>query len=63
VVRDVGDHPVRVAERVEAFDSLLTDIFTAHLAQITIPQTDEARRRTRTPAASRPGSRSSRPTP
>jgi magnesium transporter len=41
--RDVGDHLARVTERVEAFDSLLTDIFTANLAQITIQQNDEAR--------------------
>ena len=41
--RDVGDHLARVAERVEAFDSLLTDILTANLAQISIQQNDEAR--------------------
>ena len=41
--RDVGDHLARVAERVEAFDSLLTDILTANLAQISVQQNDEAR--------------------
>jgi magnesium transporter len=41
--RDVGDHLARVAERVEAFDSLLTDILTANLAQISIQQNEEAR--------------------
>jgi magnesium transporter len=41
--RDVGDHLARVAERVEAFDSLLTDILAANLAQISIQQNDEAR--------------------
>jgi len=41
--RDVGDHLARVADRVEAFDSLLTDIFTANLAQISIQQNEEAR--------------------
>ena len=40
---DVGDHLARVADRVEAFDSLLTDILTANLAQISIQQNDEAR--------------------
>ena len=41
--RDVGDHLARVTERVEAFDSLLTDILAANLAQISIAQNDEAR--------------------
>ena len=40
---DVGDHVARVAERVDAFDSLLTDILAANLAQISIQQNDEAR--------------------
>ena len=41
--RDVADHLSRVAERVEAFDSLLTDILGANLAQISVQQNDEAR--------------------
>ena len=41
--RDVADHLARVAERVEAFDSLLTDILSANLAQISVQQNDEAR--------------------
>ena len=41
--RDVGDHLARVADRVEAFDSLLTDILTANLAQISIQQNEETR--------------------
>jgi magnesium transporter len=41
--RDVGDHLARVADRVDAFDSLLTDIFTANLAQISIQQNEEAK--------------------
>jgi magnesium transporter len=41
--RDVADHLARVAERVEAFDSLLTDILGANLAQISVQQNDEAR--------------------
>jgi magnesium transporter len=40
--RDVGDHLARVAERVEAFDSLLTDILTANLAQISVQQNNES---------------------
>ena len=41
--RDVGDHVARVSERVEAFDSLLTDILSANLAQISVQQNEEAR--------------------
>ena len=41
--RYVGDHVARVAERVDAFDSLLTDILGANLAQISVQQNDEAR--------------------
>ena len=41
--RDVGDHLARVTERVEAFDSLLTDVLGANLAQISVAQNDEAR--------------------
>ena len=40
--RDVGDHLARVADRVEAFDSLLTDILSANLAQISVQQNNEA---------------------
>ena len=40
--RDVGDHLARVADKVEAFDSLLTDILTANLAQISVQQNKEA---------------------
>ena len=42
--RDVGDHLARVADRVEAFDSLLTDILSANLAQISVQQNREAAR-------------------
>ena len=41
--RDVSDHLARVAEKVEGFDALLTDILTANLAQITILQNEESR--------------------
>ena len=41
--RDVADHLARVAEKVEGFDALLTDILTANLAQISILQNEESR--------------------
>ncbi len=41
--RDVADHVARVAEKVEGFDALLTDILTANLAQISILQNEESR--------------------
>jgi len=41
--RDVSDHLARVAEKVEGFDALLTDILTANLAQISILQNEESR--------------------
>jgi magnesium transporter len=41
--RDVADHLARVAEKVETFDALLTDILTANLAQISIQQNEETR--------------------
>ena len=40
--RDVSDHLARVAEKVEGFDALLTDILTANLAQISILQNEES---------------------
>jgi magnesium transporter len=41
--RDVSDHLARVAEKVEGFDALLTDILTANLAQISIQQNEESK--------------------
>ena len=41
--RDVADHLARVAEKVEGFDGLLTDILTANLAQISILQNEESK--------------------
>jgi magnesium transporter len=41
--RDVSDHLARVAEKVEGFDNLLTDILTANLAQISILQNEETK--------------------
>jgi magnesium transporter len=42
--RDVADHVVRVAEQVEGFDSLLTDILHANLAQVSVRQNSDMRR-------------------
>ena len=44
--RDVADDLARVAERVEGFDGLLTDILGANLAQISIQQNEESRQQT-----------------
>ena len=41
--RDVSDHVARVAEKVDGFDALLTDILTANLAQISILQNEESK--------------------
>jgi magnesium transporter len=41
--RDVADPLARVAEKVDGFDALLTDILTANLAQISILQNEESR--------------------
>ena len=40
--RDVHDHALRVAERIEGHDRLLTDVLTADLAQVTVRQTRTA---------------------
>ncbi len=42
--RDVQDHLLRVADHVESYDRLLTDILSAHLAQISVQQNDDMRR-------------------
>jgi magnesium transporter len=42
--RDVADHVVRVVEKVEGFDALLTDILTVNLAQISVRQNAEMHR-------------------
>jgi magnesium transporter len=42
--RDVADHLARVAETIDALDTLLTAAFEAHLAQITIQQNDDMRK-------------------
>jgi magnesium transporter len=42
--RDVLDHAIRVNDRVEAFNDLLTSALDANLAQITVRQNDDMRR-------------------
>ncbi|MFD4577860.1 magnesium/cobalt transporter CorA [Streptomyces sp. NPDC058417] len=42
--RDVGDHLARVNESVEALDRLVSDILSAHLAQMSVRQNDDMRK-------------------
>lgn len=42
--RDVHDHLLRVAERVEGFDTQLTDILNANLAQVSVQQNEDMRK-------------------
>ncbi|QJT06756.1 magnesium/cobalt transporter CorA [Streptomyces asoensis] len=42
--RDVSDHLMRVNESVEGLDRLVTDILSAHLAQMSVRQNDDMRK-------------------
>ncbi|WP_330303383.1 MULTISPECIES: magnesium/cobalt transporter CorA [unclassified Streptomyces] len=42
--RDVNDHLMRVNESVESLDRLVSDIFSAHLAQMSVRQNDDMRK-------------------
>jgi magnesium transporter len=42
--RDVADHLVRVNESVEGLDRLISDILSAHLAQMSVRQNDDMRK-------------------
>jgi magnesium transporter len=42
--RDVADHLARVAETIDELETLLTAVFEAHLAQITVQQNDDMRK-------------------
>ncbi|MEU3371987.1 magnesium/cobalt transporter CorA [Streptomyces sp. NPDC006660] len=42
--RDVDDHLVRANEAVEGLDRLLSDILSAHLAQVSVRQNDDMRK-------------------
>ncbi|MDX3526081.1 magnesium/cobalt transporter CorA [Streptomyces sp. ID05-39B] len=42
--RDVGDHLARVNESVEGLDRLVSDVLSAHLAQMSVRQNDDMRK-------------------
>ncbi|MEV6118192.1 magnesium/cobalt transporter CorA [Streptomyces sp. NPDC052109] len=42
--RDVGDHLMRVNESVEGLDRLVSDVLSAHLAQMSVRQNDDMRK-------------------
>ncbi len=42
--RDVADHLLKVIDHVESYDRLLTDILSAHLAQISVQQNNDMRK-------------------
>jgi magnesium transporter len=44
LLRDVADHLLRVIDHVETYDRLLTDILSAHLAQISVQQNNDMRK-------------------
>ncbi len=44
LLRDVSDHLHQVIDHVESYDRLLTDILSAHLAQISVQQNSDMRR-------------------
>ena len=41
---DISDHVLRVVDHVESYDRLLSDILSAHLAQISVGQNDDMRK-------------------
>jgi magnesium transporter len=42
--RDVGDHLLRSVDHIESYDRLLSDILSAHLAQVSVRQNDDMRK-------------------
>jgi magnesium transporter len=44
LLRDVADHLLRVTDHMESYDRLLTDILSAHLAQISVRQNNDMRK-------------------
>jgi magnesium transporter len=44
LLRDVSDHLQAVIDHVESYDRLLTDVLSAHLAQISVQQNSDMRR-------------------
>jgi magnesium transporter len=41
---DISDHLLKVIDHIESYDRLLTDVLSAHLAQISVQQNDDMRR-------------------
>jgi len=41
---DISDHLLRVIDHAESYDRLLTDVLSAHLAQMSVQQNDDMRR-------------------
>jgi len=44
LLRDVGDHLEHVVEHIDTYDGLLTDVLSAHLAQVGVQQNDDMRK-------------------
>ncbi len=44
LLRDVGDHLEHVVEHIDTYDGLLTDVLSAHLAQVGVRQNDDMRK-------------------
>ncbi len=44
LLRDVGDHLTHVVEHIDTYDGLLTDVLSAHLAQVGVQQNDDMRK-------------------
>jgi magnesium transporter len=42
--RDVADHLLRSVDHIESYDRLLSDILSAHLAQVSVRQNDDMRK-------------------
>jgi magnesium transporter len=42
--RDIADHAVRVSEKVQGFDELLSSVLNANLAQVSVQQNEDMRR-------------------
>jgi magnesium transporter len=42
--RDVSDHLLRVTDHIETYDRLLTDVLSAHLAQVSVRQNADMRK-------------------
>lgn len=42
--RDVADHLQRIVDHIESYDRLLTDVLSAHLAQVSVQQNNDMRK-------------------